>query len=65
MEWAGDVDVAATRRESYARPGALPTVELGAPIRTDLARRDFTVNALAVPLRVRASCSIPTTARPT
>lgn len=44
------VDVAATRRERYVRPGALPTVELGAPIRTDLARRDFTVNAMAVPL---------------
>jgi tRNA nucleotidyltransferase (CCA-adding enzyme) len=44
------VDIAAARRERYARPGALPTVELGAPIRTDLARRDFTVNAMAVPL---------------
>ena len=32
------------------RPGALPTVDLGAPIRTDLARRDFTVNAMAIPL---------------
>jgi tRNA nucleotidyltransferase (CCA-adding enzyme) len=32
------------------RPGALPTVELGAPIRTDLARRDFTVNAMAIAL---------------
>ncbi|MBS1679038.1 MAG: hypothetical protein JST08_16800 [Actinobacteria bacterium] len=45
-----EVDIAATRRESYVRPGALPTVELGAPIRTDLARRDFTVNAMAVDL---------------
>jgi tRNA nucleotidyltransferase (CCA-adding enzyme) len=45
-----EVDIVAARRESYARPGALPTVELGAPIRTDLARRDFTVNAMAVPL---------------
>jgi tRNA nucleotidyltransferase (CCA-adding enzyme) len=45
-----EIDVAAARRERYARPGALPTVELGAPIRTDLARRDFTVNAMAVPL---------------
>jgi tRNA nucleotidyltransferase (CCA-adding enzyme) len=51
LEWAGEtIDVAATRRERYARPGALPTVELGAPIRTDLARRDFTVNAMAIPL---------------
>jgi tRNA nucleotidyltransferase (CCA-adding enzyme) len=44
------LDIAAARRESYARPGALPLVELGAPIRTDLARRDFTVNAMAVDL---------------
>ncbi|HEX4305584.1 MAG TPA: hypothetical protein VHZ54_06095 [Solirubrobacterales bacterium] len=44
------LDIAAARRESYARPGALPTVDLGAPIRTDLARRDFTLNAMAVPL---------------
>ena len=45
-----ELDLAATRRERYARPGALPTVDLGAPIRTDLARRDFTVNAMAIPL---------------
>jgi tRNA nucleotidyltransferase (CCA-adding enzyme) len=45
-----EIDIAAARRESYAKPGALPTVELGAPIRTDLARRDFTVNAMAIPL---------------
>jgi len=45
-----EVDIAAARRERYVRPGALPTVEPGAPIRTDLARRDFTVNAMAVPL---------------
>jgi tRNA nucleotidyltransferase (CCA-adding enzyme) len=44
------IDVAAARRESYARPGALPTVDPGAPIRTDLARRDFTINAMAVAL---------------
>jgi tRNA nucleotidyltransferase (CCA-adding enzyme) len=51
MELDGhEVDIAAARRESYVRPGALPTVEPGAPIRTDLARRDFTVNAMAVPL---------------
>ena len=45
-----EIDIAAARRETLRRPGALPTVELGAPIRTDLARRDFTVNAMAVPL---------------
>jgi tRNA nucleotidyltransferase (CCA-adding enzyme) len=45
-----EIDIAATRRETYTRPGALPRVEVGAPIRSDLARRDFTVNAMAVPL---------------
>src|SRR5215210_2315429 len=47
---AGRVNVAAARRERYERPGALPEVELGAGIREDLARRDFTVNAIAVGL---------------
>jgi tRNA nucleotidyltransferase (CCA-adding enzyme) len=51
VAWNGEeLDLAASRREHYERPGALPTVELGAPIRTDLARRDFTVNAMAIPL---------------
>jgi tRNA nucleotidyltransferase (CCA-adding enzyme) len=40
------VDLAATRRERYPRPAALPVVE-PAGIDADLARRDFTVNALA------------------
>lgn len=44
-----NVDLARTRRERYPRPGALPEVE-PAPIRSDLARRDFTLNAIAVPL---------------
>jgi len=39
-------DLASSRRETYPRPGALPEVEL-APLDEDLARRDFTVNALA------------------
>jgi len=42
-------DVAQTRRERYERPGALPEVE-PASLREDLARRDFTVNAMAVGL---------------
>lgn len=45
-----EVDVAATRTETYAAAGALPEVTLGAPIEADLARRDFTLNALAVGL---------------
>jgi tRNA nucleotidyltransferase (CCA-adding enzyme) len=43
------VDVATARRERYEHDGALPTVE-PAPIEEDLLRRDFSVNALAIPL---------------
>jgi tRNA nucleotidyltransferase (CCA-adding enzyme) len=43
------VDLAATRTETYAHPGALPEVR-PAPLPDDLARRDFTVNAMALPL---------------
>jgi len=43
-------DLAGARRESYERPGALPDVELGAGLLEDLARRDFTVNAIALHL---------------
>src|SRR3954470_11551373 len=43
-------DLAGARRERYVRPGALPDVELGATLTEDLARRDFTVNAMAVSL---------------
>jgi tRNA nucleotidyltransferase (CCA-adding enzyme) len=43
-------DFATARRERYARPGALPDVQLGATIEQDLARRDFSVHALAVRL---------------
>jgi tRNA nucleotidyltransferase (CCA-adding enzyme) len=46
-----EVDVASARRESYAEPGALPTVEPGASLEEDLGRRDFTINAIAIPLR--------------
>jgi tRNA nucleotidyltransferase (CCA-adding enzyme) len=45
----GPVDVARARAETYAHPGALPDVR-PADLIEDLARRDFTVNALAVPL---------------
>lgn len=42
-------DLARTRSERYAYPGALPEVE-PAGIDADLARRDFTINALALTL---------------
>lgn len=41
------IDIAGTRFETYAHPGALPEVIPG-PISRDLQRRDYTVNALAV-----------------
>ena len=44
------VDLASARRETYPRPGALPVVEIGVPLEEDLARRDFSVNAIAVRL---------------
>jgi tRNA nucleotidyltransferase (CCA-adding enzyme) len=43
------IDIAQTRAESYPAPGALPEVR-PASISEDLARRDFTVNAMAFPL---------------
>jgi tRNA nucleotidyltransferase (CCA-adding enzyme) len=44
------LDLAQTRRESYLRPGALPTVEPVESVLDDLARRDFTINAIALRL---------------
>ena len=41
-------DVVTARSEAYAHPGALPDVRTGATIEEDLARRDFTVNAIAL-----------------
>ena len=46
------IDVASARRERYERPGALPSVAPGS-VDDDLARRDFTVNAMAVALYER------------
>ena len=43
------VDIATSRTETYAHPGALPSVEPGS-IKDDLRRRDFTINALAIEL---------------
>jgi tRNA nucleotidyltransferase (CCA-adding enzyme) len=46
-----EVDIAAARCETYPHPGALPVVEPAAGVEADLARRDFTINAMAIPLR--------------
>jgi tRNA nucleotidyltransferase (CCA-adding enzyme) len=43
------VDIASVRSENYDRPGALPAVKQGT-LSSDLYRRDFTVNAMAVDL---------------
>jgi len=45
----GTLHVGMTRCERYPAPGALPEVEPGT-LADDLARRDITVNAMAVPL---------------
>jgi tRNA nucleotidyltransferase (CCA-adding enzyme) len=41
------IDTAMARTEKYAQPGALPVVTPGT-LKTDLFRRDFTVNAMAI-----------------
>jgi tRNA nucleotidyltransferase (CCA-adding enzyme) len=48
---AGDVvvDLASTRQETYPQPGTLPNVSPAA-LDEDLARRDFTINAMAASL---------------
>ena len=44
-----EIDIATARTETYPHPGALPEVEPSS-IADDLARRDFTINAMAIPL---------------
>ncbi|MGD0196285.1 MAG: hypothetical protein ABSC56_00065 [Solirubrobacteraceae bacterium] len=46
------IELTQARRERYARPGALPIVQ-PASIEEDLARRDFSVNTIAVTLADR------------
>ena len=50
---SASIDISGVRGETYAHVGALPQVEPGS-LADDLARRDFTVNALALPLSKRA-----------
>jgi tRNA nucleotidyltransferase (CCA-adding enzyme) len=50
VRWdGGRIDVAERRSETYPAPGSLPDVRPGS-MREDLLRRDFTVNAIAIPL---------------
>ncbi len=44
------LDLARLRTERYVAPGALPTVRFTHDVEADLARRDFTVNAMALRL---------------
>ena len=45
----GRVDVVTARKEVYPFPGSLPEVSAGS-LEDDLARRDFSINAMALPL---------------
>ena len=50
IKWdSWSVDLATARSETYSRPGALPRVEPGL-LDTDLFRRDFTINTMAIEL---------------
>ncbi len=44
------VDIAAARSETYCQPGALPFIQSFCDIHSDLIRRDFSINAMAVSL---------------
>jgi tRNA nucleotidyltransferase (CCA-adding enzyme) len=47
QDW--NIDFATARSETYANPGALPTITPGS-LKEDLLRRDFTVNTMAIGL---------------
>ncbi len=48
------VDLAGARHERYPQPGALPVVTPADALEDDLARRDFTINAMALALSEHA-----------
>ena len=48
LDGAG-IDLVTARKEVYSNPGSLPVVEPSS-LRDDLSRRDFTINAMALPL---------------
>ena len=55
--WGSSLDMVTARNESYARPGALPQIAHGT-MREDLARRDFTINAMAWPLHLGSAAGL-------
>lgn len=54
-----EIDIATARSERYPAPGALPEVEPATEIEADLCRRDFSVNAMALPLNGEAGLIDP------
>lgn len=51
------LDIATARREVYVRPAALPEVA-ESKLKSDLFRRDFTINALALRLNEQLECLV-------
>ena len=50
LQWSKwSVDLATARSETYTKPGALPVVTPGS-LESDLSRRDFTINTMAIRL---------------
>src|SRR5436853_21198 len=54
-----EIDIATARSESYPAPGALPVVVPAEDIDADLGRRDFTINAMAIPIDGEARLADP------
>ncbi|MCC6932353.1 MAG: CCA tRNA nucleotidyltransferase [Deltaproteobacteria bacterium] len=50
VNWLWNLDFCSARQEKYATPGAQPTVSAGT-LANDMARRDFSINALAISLQ--------------
>jgi len=46
------IDLATARRETYKRPGAMPTIK-PSTLKEDLKRRDFTINAIAASIMAK------------
>ncbi len=52
-----EIDFASTREEDYPKSGCLPVVKnIGCDIRSDLKRRDFTINAIAAKILLENDC---------